>query len=63
MQDHRACGKVFSIANHPLKNNFAEIKATKDNLSNKSSAMPATNTDRFKNAFFSRIVFKYKIVL
>ena len=64
VQDHRVCGKVFSITNHPLRTNFSEVKTAKDNLRKKSSGMPATNTDRFKNTFFfNTIVFKYKIVL
>ena len=63
VQDHRVCGKVFSITNHPLRTNFSEIKTTKDNIRNKSSAMPATNRDRFKNTFVNTVVFKYKIVL
>ena len=62
VQDHRICRKVSSIANQPLRTNFSEIKTTRYNLRNKSSAMPAINTDRFKNTFFNRIIFRYNVV-
>ena len=32
-------------------------------IRNKSPAMPAIHTDRFKNTFFNRIVFKYNVAL
>ena len=38
-------------------------KITRYNLRNKSPAMPAIHTDRFKNTFFNRIVFKYNVAL
>ena len=63
VQDHRICRKVSSIPNHPLRANFPETKITRYNLRNKSSAMPAIHTDRFKNTFFNRIVFKYNVAL
>ena len=40
-----------------------ETKITRYNLRNKSSAMSAIHTDRFKNTFFNRIVFKYNVAL
>ena len=61
VQDHRICRKVSSIPNHPLRANFPETKTTRYNLRNKSPAMPAINTDRFKNTL--RIVFKYNVAL
>ena len=57
------CRKVSSIPNHPLRANFPETKITRYNLRNKSPAMPAVHTDRFKNTFFNRIVFKYNVAL
>ena len=63
VQDPRICRKVSSIPNHPLRANFTETKTTSYNLRNKSPAMPAINTDRFKNTFFNRIVFKYNVAL
>ena len=57
------CRKVSSIPNHPLRANFPETKITRYNLRNKSPAMPAIHTDRFKNTFFNRIVFKYNVAL
>ena len=63
VQDHRICRKVSSIPNHPLRANFPETKITRYNLRNKSPAMPAIHTDRFKNTFFNRIVFKYNVAL
>ena len=63
VQDHRICRKVSSIPNHPLRANFPETKTTRYNLRNKSPAIPVINTDRFKNTFFNRIVFKYNLAL
>ena len=63
VQDHRICRKVSSIPNHPLRANFPETKITRYNLRNKPPAMPAIHTDRFKNTFFYRIVFKYNVPL
>ena len=57
------CRKVSSIPNHPHRANFPETKITRYNLRNKSPAMPAVHTDRFKNTFFNRIVFKYNAAL
>ena len=42
---------------------YPETKITRYNLRNKSPAMPAIHTDRFKNTFFNRIVFKYNVAL
>jgi len=63
VQDYRICRKVCNIPNHPLRANFPETKITRHNLRNKSSAMPAIHSDRFKNTFFNRIVFKYNVTL
>ena len=63
VQDHRICRKVSSIPNHPLRANFPETKITRYNLRNKPPAMPAIHTDRFKNTFLNRIVFKYNVPL
>ena len=63
VQDHRICRKVSSIPNHPRRANSPETKITRYNLRNKSPPMPAIHTDRLKNTFFNRIVFKYNVVL
>ena len=63
VQDHRICRKVSSIPNHPLRAYFPETKITRYNLRNESPAMPAIHTDRFKNTFLKRIVFKYNLAL
>ena len=63
VQDHRIYRKVSSIPYYPLRANFPETKITRYNLRNKSPAMPAIHTDRFKNTFFNRIVFKYNVAL
>ena len=60
VQDHKICRKVSSIPNYPLRANFPETKTTRCNLRNKS---PAIYTDRFKNTFFNRIVFKHNVAL
>ena len=63
VQDHRICTKVSSLPNHPLRANFPETKITRYNLRNKSPVMATIYTDRFKNTFFNRIVFKYNVPL
>ena len=64
VQDHRICRKVSSIRTILLERiSPRETKTTSYNLRNKSPAMPAINTDRFKNTFFDRIVFKYNVAL
>ena len=63
VQDNRTCRKVSSIPNHPPRVNFPETKTTRYNLRNKFPAMPTINTDRFKNTFLNRIVFKYNVAL
>ena len=62
VQDHRICRKVSSIPNHPHIANFPKTK-TRYNQRNKSAAIPAIYTDRFKNTFFHRVVFKYNVAL
>ena len=62
-QDHKICRKVSTILSHPLRAYFPETKTTRYNLRNKSPVMPAIRTNRFKNTFFNRIVFKYNVAL
>ena len=62
-QDHKICRKVSTILSHPLRAYFPETKITRYNLRNKSPVMPAIRTNRFKNTFFNRIVFKYNVAL
>nr|XP_058951051.1 uncharacterized protein LOC131778662 [Pocillopora verrucosa] len=62
-QDHKICRKVSTILSHPLRAYFPETKIMRYNLRNKSPVMPAIRTNRFKNTFFNRIVFKYNVAL
>ena len=62
-QDQKICRKVSTILSHPLRAYFPETKITRYNLRNKSPVMPAIRTNRFKNTFFNRIVFKYNVAL
>ena len=55
--------KNFVIQSHDCVSIIPETKITRYNLRNKSAAMPAIHTDRFKNTFFNRIVFKYNVAL
>ena len=56
-------GELRKVQDHRIRANFPETKITRYNLRNKSPAMPAIHTDRFKNTFFNRIVFKYNVAL
>ena len=46
-----------------LRQQQLQVIMIRYNLRNKSPAMPAIHTERFKNTFFNRIVFKYNVAL
>ena len=48
---------------HPLRAIMPKKKLTKYNLRKETSHHPKINTDRFKNTFVNRLVFKHNLVL
>jgi hypothetical protein len=55
--------KISNQSNHPLFNLMPTIKESSLRLRNKSSQLPSINTERFKNSFLNRLIFKYKLVI
>lgn len=57
--DLSIAAKANKIINHPLKSLLPVINKNKYHLRNKSFIRPAINTERFKNSFSNRLIFKY----
>ena len=53
--------RLFFNDNHPLKHMLPIVKDSSRRLRNKSSLSLKCNTERFKNSFFNRLIFKYKL--
>ena len=49
----------FKHNDHPLKSLLPRYKDYTENLRRKSIVRPSINTERFKNSFFNRLIFKY----
>ena len=48
---------------HPLKSLLPRYKDYTENLRRKSIVRPSINTERFKNSFFNRLIFKYNLAV
>ena len=62
-QDRKIFDKVKQQEKHPLRNLMPEMKVTEYNLRQKSFHRPKLNTDRVKNFYFNRLIFKYDLAL
>ena len=62
-QDKKIFKKVSNLHNHPLRSLVPHAKTTKYNLRKKSSLFPNINTNRFKNSFINRLIFKYDLAI
>ncbi|XP_028414886.1 uncharacterized protein LOC114537971 [Dendronephthya gigantea] len=62
-QDRKLFSKVRQIEQHPLRNLLPKKKVNRYELRNKFSNFPKINTDRFKNSYINRLIFKYNLVL
>ena len=62
-QDTRIFKNVFNNTIHPLRAIMPKKKLTKYNLRKETSHHPKINTDRFKNTFVNRLIFKHNLVL
>ena len=55
--------KISSTHSHPLCPSVPKTKESSAPLRVPSSQLPRVNTQRFKNSFFSRLVFKYRVAI
>ena len=62
-QDRKVFRKVSGIVRHPLRVLLPKKKASTYNLRNRTSQYPKVNTDRFKNSYIHRLIFKYNLAM
>ena len=62
-QDRKVFRKVSGIDRHPLRRLLPKKKVSTYNLRNRTSQYPKVNTDRFKNSYINRLIFKYNLVM
>ena len=55
--------KISSMPGHPLYPSVAKTKKRSARLRVPSSQLPRVNTQRFKNSFFNRLFFKYRVAI
>lgn len=60
--DRRLVNKINNNG-HPLYNMLPKTKLSSQRLRKPTCSRPKINTERFKNSFFNRIIFKYNIAL
>ena len=59
--DRKLFTKIKSNVDHPLHAFLAEVKESSKRLRSKASQLPRINTERFKNSYFNRLMFKYNL--
>ena len=62
-QDRKVFRKVSGIDRHPLRGLLPKKKASTYNYRNRTSQYPKVNTDRFKNSYINRLIFKYNLAM
>ena len=62
-QDRKVFRKVSGIDRHPLRGLLPKKKVLTYNLRNRTSQYPKVNTDRFKNSYINRLIFKYNLAM
>ena len=62
-QDRKVFRKVSGIDRHPLRGLLPKKKVSTYNLRNRTSQYPKVNTDRFKNSYINRLIFKYNLAM
>ena len=62
-QDRKVFRKVSGIDRHPLRGLLPKKKESTYNLRNQTSQYPKVNTDRFKNSYINRLIFKYNLAM
>ena len=59
----RSLFKISSMPGHPLYPSVPKTKESSARLRVPSSQLPRVNTQRFKNSFFNRLFFKYRVAI
>ena len=62
-QDRKVFRKVSGIDRHPLRGLLPKKKVSTYNLRNRTSHDLKVNTDRFKNSYINRLIFKYNLAM
>ena len=62
-QDRKVFRKASGIDRHPLRGLLPKKKVSTYNLRNRTSKYPKVNTDRFKNSYINRVIFKYNLAM
>ena len=62
-QDWKLFSKVEQIQDHPLQNLLPKEEVNIYELKNKCVNFPKINTERYKNSFINRLIFKYNLAL
>ena len=62
-QDREVFPKVSGIDRHPLRGLLPKKKVSLYNLRNQTSIRKLINTDRFKNSYINRLIFKYNLAM
>ena len=55
--------KISGMPGHPLYPSIPKMKESSARLRVPSSQLPRVNTQRFKNSFFNRLFFKYRVAI
>ena len=63
LEDRKVFRKVSGIDRHPLRGVLPKKKVSTYNLRNRTSQYPKVNTDRFKNSYINRLIFKYNLAM
>ena len=62
-QDRKVFRKVSGIDRHPLRGLLPKMKVSTYNLRNRTNQYMKVNTDRFKNSYVNRLIFKYDLAM
>ena len=60
-QDRKVFRKASGIDRHPLRGLLPRKKVSTYKLRDRTSQYPKVNTDRFKNSYINRLIFKYNL--
>ena len=63
IENRKVFRKVSRIDRHPLRGLLRKEKVSTYNLRNRTSQYPKVNTDRFKNSYINRLIFKYNLAM
>ena len=62
-QDRKVFSKVSGIDRHPLRGLLPREKVSTNNLRSRLSQYAKVNTDRLKNSYINRLIFKYNLAM